>query len=311
MPRHRIIFIGTPSFAVPSLKALIDDLRFEVVGVVTQPDMPAGRSLELTPPPVKITAKNYGLTVMQPPKISHILDQLTELKPAAIVVVAYAQIIPESVLAIPTFGCVNVHASLLPRYRGASVIQAPIMNGDTTSGVTVMVMDKTLDTGPLLGQAEYRLRPDETSATLAESLSRLGAQALPDILYGYLEGRIKPQPQDNALANYVGRLEKKDGIIDWQQPADAIERFARAMYPWPSAWTWLTGKQLKVLEIDPAIIEINTYKPGKTFLYNSNLAVQCGQNSLLVRRLQLEGKKAMTSEEFLRGYKDSVGKILG
>lgn len=311
MPRHRLVFIGTPAFAVPSLKALIDDLRFEVVGVVTQPDMPAGRSMELTPPPVKITAQNYSLPVMQPPKISQIIDQLRELKPAAIVVVAYAQIIPESVLAIPPFGCVNVHASLLPKYRGASVIQAPIMNGDERSGVTIMVMDKTLDTGPLLRQAEYRLRPDETSATLAESLSRLGAEALPNALADYLEGRIKPQPQDNSLANYVGRLEKKDGIIDWNLPAAAIERFARAMYPWPSAWTWLTGKQLKVLEIDPHIIEINTYKPGKTFLYNSNLAVQCGKDSLLIRRLQLEGKKAMTSEEFLRGYKDSVGKALG
>lgn len=311
MPRHRLVFIGTPAFAVPSLKALIDDLRFEVVAVVTQPDMPAGRSMELTPPPVKITAQNYGLPVMQPPKISQIIEQLRDLKPAAIVVVAYAQIIPESVLAIPPFGCVNVHASLLPKYRGASVIQAPIIHGDEVSGVTVMVMDKSLDTGPLLGQAEYHLRPDETSATLAESLSRLGAQALPDILYGYLEGRIKPQAQDNSLANYVGRMEKKDGIIDWNLPAAAIERFARAMYPWPSAWTWLAGKQLKILEVDPAIIEINTYKPGKTFLYNSNLAVQCGQNSLLIRRLQLEGKKAMTCEEFLRGYKDSVGKALG
>lgn len=311
MARHRIIFIGTPAFAVPSLQALLNDQRFEVAAVVTQPDMPAGRSLELTPPPVKITAQNYSLPVFQPAKISQILDQLRELQPSAIVVVAYAQIIPESVLSLSKFGCVNVHASLLPKYRGASVIQAPIMNGDAESGVTIMLMDKTLDTGPLLRQVRYTLKEHENSATLAEALSKLGAESLPNALADYLEGRIAPQAQDNAQANYVGRLEKKDGIIDWQQPAASIERFTRAMFPWPSAWTWIDGKQLKILEVDPHTIALSTYKPGKTFVYNSSLAVQCGHDSLIIRRLQLEGKKAMTSEDFIRGYKDSVGKILG
>ena len=311
MKKYRIIFVGTPTFSVPSLKSLIDDSRFEVVAVITQPDMPAGRSLTLTPPPIKILAQNYGLHIFQPLKISQINDQIRELEIDALVVVAYAQIIPESTLALPTFGCVNVHGSLLPRYRGASVLQAPIINGDKVTGVTIMVMDKTLDTGPLLKQAEYTIKPEETADSLALALSDRGAKTLPDALFNYLSGNIKPQPQNNDLANYVGRMEKKDGIIDWQSSATEIERFTRAMTSWPSAWTWIKGKQLKILEVDKAVIEINSQKPGKTFLYNSCLAVQCGTDSLLVRRLQLEGKKPMTSEEFIRGYKDFIGSVLG
>jgi methionyl-tRNA formyltransferase len=311
MKKQRIIFVGTPKFSVPSLKTLIEDSRFEVVAVITQPDMPAGRSLTLTPPPIKILAQNYGLQIFQPPKISQINDQIRELEIDALVVVAYAQIIPESTLALPKFGCVNVHGSLLPKYRGASVLQAPIINGDEVTGVTIMVMDKTLDTGPILRQAEYTITATETADSLAGVLSNLGAKILPDALFGYLQGNIKPQTQDNNLANYVGRMEKKDGIIDWQSSATEIERFIRAMTSWPSAWTWIKGKQLKILEVDKTVIEINSQKPGKTFLYNSCLAVQCGTDSLLVRRLQLEGKKPMTSEEFIRGYKDFIGSVLG
>lgn len=311
MKKQRLIFVGTPKFAVPSLKALLDDTRFEVVAVITQPDMPAGRTMELTPPPVKVVASSYGLQIFQPPKISHILDELRQLSPDVIVVVAYAQIIPESILSLPSFGCVNVHGSLLPKYRGASVLQAPLMKGDEVTGVTIMVMDKTLDTGPMLRQAEYHIKPLETADSLAVALSELGAQTLPNTLADYLNGSITPQVQDNSLANYVGRLEKKDGIIDWLRSAKEIERFVRAMTSWPSAWTWIQGKQLKILEVDPHTVEINSQKPGKTFLYNSCLAVQCGTDSLLVRRLQLEGKKPMTSEEFIRGYKDFVGSVLG
>ncbi len=184
MKKQRIIFVGTPKFSVPSLKALIEDSRFEVVAVITQPDMPAGRSLTLTPPPIKILAQNYGLQIFQPPKISQINDQIRELEIDALVVVAYAQIIPESTLALPKFGCVNVHGSLLPKYRGASVLQAPIINGDEVTGVTIMIMDKTLDTGPILRQAEYTITATETADSLAGVLSNLGAKILPDALFG-------------------------------------------------------------------------------------------------------------------------------
>lgn len=311
MKKQRLIFVGTPKFSIPSLKALLDDARFEVVAVITQPDMPAGRSMELTPPPVKVVASSYSLKIFQPPKISHIIDDLRELNPDVIVVVAYAQIIPESILSLPKFGCVNVHGSLLPKYRGASVLQAPIINGDPVTGVTIMLMDKTLDTGPMLRQAEYQIKPEETADSLAVALSDLGARTLPNTLADYMTGTITPEAQDNTLANYVGRLEKKDGIIDWLTSAKDIERFTRAMTSWPSAWTWIQGKQLKILEVDPHVVEINSQKPGKTFLYNSCLAVQCGADSLLVRRLQLEGKKPMTSEYFIRGYKDFIGSVLG
>ncbi len=308
--KHRIVFVGTPKFSVPSLKALIDDGRFEISAVVTQPDMPAGRSLELTPPPVKVTALSYGLEVLQPQKITQIIDRLRELEPEAIVVVAYAQIIPEEILALPKFGCVNVHASLLPKYRGAGVIQAPLLNGDAESGVTIMVMDETLDTGPLLSQAVYDIKPHETGDSLAVALSELGARELPSTLNRYLEGTLAPKAQPTE-GTYVGRWQKKDGIIDWSRPATDIERFIRAMHSWPSAWTWINGKQLKILEADPSVIALTMHKPGKTFVYNSTFAVQCGQDSLIIRRLQLEGKKPMTSEEFMRGYRDFVGAMLG
>ncbi len=311
MKKPRIIFCGTPSLAVPVLKSLLNDERFEVAAVVTQPDMPAGRSLTLTAPPIKILAQSYGLPVFQPAKISHCLDELRALSPEVIVVLAYAQIIPKSILDLPPAGCVNLHASLLPKYRGASVLQAPIMNGDTETGITIMRMDETLDTGPIISQAHYILKQNETADSLGQALSELGARLLPDILSQYLEKKIQPQTQHNDQASYVGRLEKKDGIIDWLKTATEIERFVRAMTSWPSAWTWINGKQLKILEVDQSPIALNTYKPGKTFVYNSNVAVQCGTDCLSIRRLQLEGKKPMTSQEFMRGYKDFVGSVLG
>lgn len=311
MSKYKLAFVGTPKFAVPSLTALFNDSRFEIKAVISQPDMPSGRSMELAPTPVKIFAENNKLPIFQPQKISQIIDELRALELDAIVVVAYAQIIPESILNLPKFGCINVHGSLLPKYRGASVLQAPILNNEEESGVTIMLMDKTLDTGPILKQASVKLTPEETAETLGETLSALGAKILPDTIINYFLGEIKPQAQDNSLANYVGRLDKKDGIIDWSIDAKKIECFTRAMSPWPSAWTWLNGKQVKILKVDPIIIPINSQKPGKTFIYNSNLAVQCGQDSLIVRKLQLEGKKPMSAEEFLNGYNDFVGAVLG
>jgi methionyl-tRNA formyltransferase len=311
MTKYRLAFVGTPKFSVPSLNSLLKEPSFEVVAVVTQPDMPAGRNLELTPPVVKVFAKAHNLTVYQPQKISQIIDELRNLNLDAIVVVAYAQIVPESILSLPKFGCVNVHGSLLPKYRGASIIQAAIMNNDQETGVTIMVMDKTLDTGPILRQALINIDPEDTMETLGMKVYELGAKILPETLINYFEGQITPQAQDNNLANYVKRLEKKDGIIDWSLEAKKIECFTRAMTSWPSAWTWLNGKQLKILKVDPTIISLNMHKPGKTFIYNSTLAVQCGTDCLIIRKLQLEGKKPMTSEEFLHGYGDLVGAILG
>lgn len=311
MKPYRLAFAGTPKIAVPCLAALVADAHFEIVAVITQPDMPAGRNLELTPPPIKTFAVGHDLEVLQPQKISQIADQLRELELDAIVVVAYAQIIPQSILDLPKYGCVNVHGSLLPKYRGAAVLQAPILNNDEESGVTIMLMDKNLDTGPILKQRAFPISQNETAGTLGEKMAEAGAKLLPDTLIDYFQGRIKPQEQNNDLANYVGRLTKEDGLIDWTKPAKQVECFVRAMTPWPSAWTWVAGKKLKILEVDPNIIGLTMHKAGKTFIYNSTLAVQCGDGSLIIRRLQLEGKNPMSSEEFMRGYQDFIGTVLG
>jgi methionyl-tRNA formyltransferase len=311
MKPYRLAFAGTPKIAVPCLAALVADERFEIVAVITQPDMPAGRNLELTPPPIKTFATGHDLEVMQPQKISQIADQLRGLELDAIVVVAYAQIIPQSILDLPKYGCVNVHGSLLPKYRGAAVLQAPILNNDEETGVTIMLMDKNLDTGPILKQRSFAISQNETAGTLGEKMAEIGAKLLPDTLIDYFQGRIKPQEQNNEFANYVGRLSKEDGLIDWTKPAKEVECFVRAMTPWPSAWTWVAGKKLKILEVDPNIIGLTMHKPGKTFIYNSTLAVQCKEGSLIIRRLQLEGKNPMGPEEFMRGYQDFIGSVLG
>lgn len=308
----KIIFAGTPAFAVPSLEALIKDSRFTVVAVITQPDMPVGRNKAIIGSPVKQCAVRHNIPILQPSSLKFIIEQIKEYEPEAIVVVAFSQLVPPSVLSIPPFGCVNLHGSLLPKYRGASVVQAPILNGDKETGVTIMVMDEKLDTGPLLSEARYVIKNNETAESLAEELSQLGAEILPDTLDNYLEKKLlpTPQPQDDPSV-YVPRLVKADGLIDWNKEAIYLEKFVRGMTPWPSAWTWLKGKQLKILEADNSPLPFNLHKPGKTFLYNSCLAVQCGQDSLLVKKLQLEGKKALTAQEFVRGYNDFIGQTLG
>ncbi len=311
MKKYRLAFVGTPKIALPSLTTLHNDQRFEIITVITQPDMPAGRNLELTPPPVKTLAETLGLSVFQPQKISQIIDQLREMQLDAMIVIAYAQIVPETILNLPKYGCINVHGSLLPKYRGAAVLQAPILNHDSETGVTIMLMDKTLDTGPILKQQAWPITDNETAGSLGEKMADIGAQILGDTLVDYFEGRIKPEAQNNELANYVGKLTKEDGLIDWTKPAKTLECFVRAMSPWPSAWTWLNGKKIKILAVDPHIISLNMHRPGKTFIYNSTLAIQCGTDALIIKQLQLEGKKAMAAEEFLKGYNDFIGKVLG
>ncbi len=315
----KTVFIGTPDFAVPSLRALIEDARFEIMGVVTQPDKKVGRKQILTPPPVKAEALKHSINVFQPDKIENLKSKILKLKPDIIIVAAYAQIMPESILEIPQYGCVNVHASLLPRYRGASPIQAAIMNGDEETGITIMKMEKRIDTGPILAQMSVKILPDDTSGSLYKKLSELGAEILIPALIGYIKGEIKPIPQDEQKASYAGLIKKKDGRISWEKAASELERFIRAMNPWPSAFTEVRSKKLevrnkylilKIIEVEHDILRINKYEQGELFLYGNKLAVQCGKDSLVVRKLQLEGKKAMTSEEFLRGYKELIGKTL-
>jgi len=310
MEKTRIIFIGTAEFGLPAFKALLKDDGFEIVLAVTGPDKPVGRKQVFTSSPIKIEALKKEITVLEPVHVMDIRQKIALLKPDLIVVAAYAQLIPEEILKIPKFGCLNLHASLLPKYRGSAIIQAAILNGDEQTGVTVMKMDKGLDTGPILAQIPLKISSDDTAGALYDKLSEASADFLVNTVKQYLSGEINPMPQ-SGQTSYAKELTKSDGLIDWTKPAENLERFIRAMNPWPMAWTWRQGKQIKIIAAQTETIEINSYKPGKTFKYNNGLAVQCGKNALIIKKLQLEGKTELNSEEFLRGQKDFIGSLLG
>lgn len=309
--KTRIIFIGTAEFGLPAFKAIILDSDFEVVLVITQPDKPVGRKQIIISSPIKIEAEKNHITVLQPKNIFDIREKILMLKPDLIFTVAYAQLIPEKILNIPKQGCLNLHASLLPKYRGAAIIQAAILNADKQTGLTIIKMDKRLDTGPILAQISLPITGDDTAGSLYDKLSLLSADFTVKTIKKYLLGKITPQPQNQELLSYAKALTKADGLIDWSKPAEILERFVRAMSPWPMAWTWWQGKQIKIISVQNRTIEINSYKPGKTFKYNNGLAVQCGRDALIIKQLQLEGKNVMPSAEFLRGQKDFMGSVLG
>lgn len=311
MPKTRIIFIGTASFGLPTFKALIKDESLEVVLVVTQPDKPLGRKQIITPSPIKLEAEKNQLTVLQPEPIIDIREKISLLKPDLIIVAAYAQLIPEAILNLPKYGCLNLHASLLPKYRGSAIIQAAILNGNKETGLTVIKMDKGLDTGPIVAQAALAIGDEDTAGSLYDKLAKAGADFLLTTIKKYLAGKIAPTAQDSARSSYAKELTKSDGLINWAKPAVYLEKFIRAMNPWPMAWTWQNGQQVKIIAAQTEPLEINSYKPGKTFKYNSGLAVQCGRDALIIKELQLAGKRALKSQEFLRGQKDFIGNILG
>lgn len=311
MPKTKIIFIGAAGFGLPAFTALIKDGELEVILAITQPDKPAGRKQTITSPPIKIAAEKNDITVLQPEHIIDIKEKILRLLPDLIIVAAYAQLIPEEILNLPKYGCLNLHASLLPKYRGSAIIQAAILNGDRESGLTIIKMDKGLDTGPILSQMPVAISDEDTAKTLYNKLSEAGADFLIATIKKYLAGKIAPQAQNSALVSYVKELSKSDGLINWSKPALTLEKFIRAMNPWPMAWTWRNGQQIKIISAQKQIIEINSYKPGKTFKYNAGLAVQCGRDALIIKSLQLEGKNALDSQEFLRGHKDFIGSVLG
>lgn len=309
--KTKIIFIGTAEFGLPAFKALIKNPDFKIILAVTGTDKPIGRKQLIVSSPIKIEALKRDLTVLQPASIIEVTHKISLLEPDLIIVAAYAQIIPEEILKIPKFGCLNLHASLLPKYRGSAIIQAAILNGDEQTGLTIIKMDKGLDTGPILAQISLKIGSEETAGELYDRLSELSANFLVNTIKQYLAGRITPEPQDASQTSYAKELTKSDGLINWTKPAENLERFIRAMNPWPMAWTWWQGKQIKIIQAQKQLIEINSYKPGKTFKYNTGLAVQCGQNALIIKKLQLEGKNALSSENFLRGQKNFMGCVLG
>ncbi len=302
----RVIFMGTPEFAVPGLQSLIAAPEFAVIGVYTQPDKPVGRKQELTPPPIKVLAEKHNIPVFQPLKIRPEAENIRALKPDLIVVIAYGKIISQEILDIPTYGIINVHASLLPKYRGAACLNAPILNGDTETGVTIMKMEAGLDTGPILKQAKISLEGIETLENVHDALSELGAQILVPTLLDFIAGKITPQTQDDAQASYIKTLSKEDGRLDFTRSAIELERMVRAYNPWPGTWTEINGETLKIIAVGHEPAMVNKAKTGQLFIDGEHLLVRCGQNSLVILRLQLAGKKAMTAKEFINGNKAMI-----
>jgi methionyl-tRNA formyltransferase len=299
----RIVFMGSPDFALPSLSALAK--LYDVVGVVTQPDRASGRGRELKAPPVKTLALELNIPVMQPEKLRapEAMTQLREWSPDLIVVAAFGQILKRDVLDLPRYGCINVHASLLPRWRGAAPINAAILAGDEETGVTIMQMDAGLDTGPMLAAKSIRIGRDDTAGSVFETLSTLGADLLVEALPGYLAGNLKPVPQPEVGATYAPMLKKEDGLLDFTRPAVELERRVRAMNPWPGTWFEWNGGQLKVLRAS-VVSGDKTLASGTRFTVEGKPAVQSSEGALILEEVQPAGRKVMPGKSFLVGARD-------
>ncbi len=307
----RIVFLGTPEFAVPSLKILI--ARQDIVGVVTQPDRPAGRGRQLQSPPVKIVAQSAGIPVYQPESLRSVeaAAPVLDWRPDLIVVAAFGQILRAHVLFMPEHGCLNVHASLLPRWRGASPIQHAILAGDKETGVSLMQMDEGLDTGPVFVQDSISIRREETAATLHDRLADLGADMLARHLESILDGHLQAQPQVDAASTYAPMIKKEQGTIDWALPADKVDRCIRAMTPWPSAFTTWQGKLLKVLAAEPVEqANLPAGHAGDVVPYQDTAVVLTSSGGIKLLKVQLSGKRAADTSVFLQGQQHFIGSRL-
>ena len=304
----RIVFMGTPDFSVPALEALVEG-GHEVVAAITQPDKPKGRGKAVRMTPVEEKAMELGIPVYQPVKVREpeFVEKLRQMEPDAIVVVAFGQILPKSILEIPRYGCVNIHASLLPKYRGAAPIQWAVIDGERESGVTTMFMNEGLDTGDMLEKEAVTLDPKETGGSLHDKLSAIGGRLILSTLKGLEDGTLKGTPQTDEGTCYAKMLKKSLGDIDWTMDAAAIERLIRGLNPWPSAYTCLHGKTLKIWDGDVLEREYGVEPGTVAEVAKDRLVVQTGQGSLAIRSLQLEGKKRMDAGDFLRGYAVEAG----
>jgi len=353
MAALKIIFMGTPELACASLRALLGVPEFQIVAVVTQPDQPKGRGLKLQPSPVKEIGLRENLPVLQPIRArdEQFIQQLRELQMDLIVVAAFGQILPRSILDLPRFGCLNVHTSLLPKYRGAAPIQHAVLNGDAETGVTIMKMNAGLDTGDILAQEQTPIRSEDNSQTLHDRLAQIGADLLTRAIPDFVSGKIQPRPQPTEGISYAPKIKKSDGKIDWTQPARACWNRVRAMTPWPGAFTFLSGdagstggvrrpfsaaaaiphlgraaagdsraptKPLEggtpnaLLKIWQADVAPEAGVPGEILRADkSGIVVSCGSESLRVLILQREGGRRMTAQEFLAGHPLKAGQVLG
>jgi methionyl-tRNA formyltransferase len=308
----RILFIGTGDIGLPSLEWLLGMSKHEVVGVITQPDKPAGRKLVLTPPEVKVRALAAGLTVLQPPKIRHIVDELKAFEADVAVVVAYGQILPKSVLDVPRLACLNIHASLLPKHRGASPIQAAIREGDAETGVTIMFMDEGLDTGDILLMDAMPVLPTDTGGILHDKLALTAPASLEKALDLIAAGNPPRTPQDNSISTHCGKLKRDDGRLDWTRSATELELLIRAYNPWPGTSCQLPdGKPLKIHRA--SIIEGDACPTSGTIISADPkvaLIVSCGTGLLKLEEVQTEGGKRLPAADFLRGHALEVGTML-
>lgn len=308
----RIAFMGTPDFSVDCLRALVDS-KHEIVGVFCQPDKPVGRKQELTPPDVKKEALIHGLEVFQPVSLRNGkgVEILEKIKPDLVVVVAYGKILPDDFLAYPKYGCINVHASVLPKYRGASPIHYAVLNGDRTTGVTVQQMDSGIDTGDILNIKECEIGINDTTEYMYEVLAPLGAQAMTETIELIEKGELKPVKQDESMASHVGLLTKDMSRIDWSDTAFNIHNKIRGLYSWPGASTVLNGKTLKIHSSVLSDKKGNN-KAGEVIDSDGRLIVCCGDNGTVeLKSVQLEGKKRMDTSVFLNGYPIEKGTVLG
>ena len=307
----RVLFMGTPEFAVPTLESLIG--AHDVIGVFTQPDKPKGRGKAMAFPPVKEKALEHDIPVYQPVKVREesVVNDIREMNPDAIVVVAFGQILPESILNIPKYGCINVHASLLPKYRGAAPMQWSIIDGEKETGITTMYMAKGLDTGDMILKEIIPMDPKETGETLHDKLSVLGGPLILETLKQLEDGTAPRIPQDDSLSCYASMLTKELGCIDWNKDAASIERLIRGLNSWPSAYTMWNGKTMKVWESD--VVEYEGSEENGTVIAKDkhSFTVKCGENALKILELQLQGKKRMNTQAFLVGNQVETGMRLG
>ena len=306
----KIIFMGTPDFAAASLEALIDS-RHEIQAVVTQPDKPKGRKGELTPSPVKVIAKREGIKVYQPLKVrdEEFVDTLRAYNPDVMVVVAFGQIIPLSILKMPKFGCVNIHGSLLPKYRGAAPIQWAVLDGEKETGITTILMDEGIDTGDILLKKTIKIDTDETSGSLFDKLMALGAETILETLDELEKGNLTPIKQGESPTAYAKMLTKAMGLIDFTRPAKELDCFVRGMDPWPSAYTLLSGKTLKLWKV--RAVEGGGKAGSVIDIDKESFAIACGEGAIEVLEVQLEGKKRMSAGDFLKGSTLNIGQELG
>ena len=321
----RIVYMGTPEFAAIALDALVKE--HDVVAVITQPDKPQGRNRKLVPTPVKVKAQEYDIPVYQPQKVrdEETVQMIREYHPDVIVVAAYGQILPESILNIPAYGCINIHASLLPKYRGAAPIERAILDGEQVTGVTTMYMEKGLDTGDMIDKVEVKIEADDTGATLHDKLAKAGANLIVKTLSKIQDGTVKRTKQDDTESCYAAMLTKEMGQIDFSRPADELERLVRGLIPWPCAYTDIDGKNVKiyktsVVKMDDAYknavqekTEVSlAFAPGEIVeVTKKYIVIACGKDALMIKNLQPEGKKAMDTAAYLNGNPLKTGMYAG